>query len=478
MRTRLAVLILIYCVTADAQRALPLNRLAESRTTAGEYYRLPLALEDDYFDGHDSLERIRRHMRTAKDVGARYFRCAFSWNGIEPERGKYDWKFWDQLVAEANVSGIQMIPYVGYTPEWAARTKEEFWTQPPTDFNWYAEVLRAIVHRYKDRVHVWEIWNEPDLTEYWRGTAEEFVELVKIAAKAIRTEDPNSILVLGGMSKGPGAFYRRLHELRIEQYVDVIAMHAYAESWDAARAESIYYDRVQQMAKLINESGSGADLWLNEVGYADYRFTRNKASQYGTPVYFAYEHTRAYQAEYLFKSMTMALGSGKVSLFGWYRVDDFRHGDKRMPKDLVHYHLGLTDVNGNKKPAFYVFRNFARMFGVPVKRLQVRVMSSVGQRSTAMHEVFEDQRRQITVVAWLRSLEPDEARSTTGLSRDDRAERLTVALPCTSISNLRRFSATGSILFNAGLRFSSASLTGIRLRGDKVFIAQMQCERD
>jgi hypothetical protein len=439
---------------------------------------MAIALEDDYFDGKDSRKRVRRHMETAKAAGAKYFRCAFSWNGIEPERGQFQWKFWDMLVEEAQRAGIELIPYVAYVPEWAARTKEDFWTQPPKDFRWYADVMRAIVTRYKGRIHTWEIWNEPDLREYWRGSAEEFAELVKVAVAAIRETDPSVVVVLGGMSRGPAEFYRKLHAAGVERYVDVVAMHAYPESWDEERAEAIYYDWLDEMWKLIQESGSGNDLWLNEAGYADYRETKNKASKYGTSVYFAYEHSAAYQAEFLFKSMTMALGGGKVSLFGWYRVDDFRHTDKRMPKDYVHYHLGVTDVNGALKPAFYAFRNFARVFAEPVKKLPVKAVSSAREKSMAMEEVFEDRQQRIVVVAWLRSPEPNEAKGTTGLSQDRRKEDITIPLPCTSVRNLRRVSAVGKQLNDPAVRFARGALSGVRVTGDKVFIAEMQCERD
>jgi hypothetical protein len=232
------------------------------------------------------------------------------------------------------------------------------------------------------------------------------------------------------------------------------------------------------MWKLIQQSGSGDDLWLNEAGYADYRETKNKASKYGTNIYFAYEHTAQYQAEFLFKSMTMALGGGKVSLFGWYRVDDFRHTDKRMPKDYVHYHLGVTDVNGALKPAFYAFRNFTRMFSVPVKKLPVKSVSSEGEKSTAIEEVFEDRQQRIVVGAWLRSLDPDEAKGKAGMSRDARSEELTIRLPCTGVRNLRRVSATGKPVNDPGVRFARGALSGVKVSGDKVFIAEMQCERD
>jgi hypothetical protein len=257
-----------------------------------------------------------------------------------------------------------------------------------------------------------------------------------------------------------------------------VALHAYPESWDHERAESIYYDRVDEMWKLIQQSGSGDDLWINEAGYADYRETQTAASKYGTPVYFAYEHTAAYQAEFLFKSMTMALGGGKASLFGWYRIDDFRHGDTRMPSDFVHYHLGVTDVSGKRKAAFYAFRNFSRLFAQPVKSIHARAMSSAGERSMAMKEVFEDRREQMVVVAWLRSLEPQEAAGMTGVSQDERREELAIALPCTNARDLARISALGNKLSDRAVRFERGTLRGVRLTGDKVFIATFLCERD
>jgi hypothetical protein len=469
-------LCVLLCV-ADAQDVRK-NRFSVSRAGDPEYFKIALALEDDYFDGRDSPQRVRRHMQTAKEAGAKHFRCAFSWNGMEPERGRFNWKFWDMLVQEAERQGLELIPYVAYTPDWAARSKEDFWTQPPREFGWYAEVLRAAVTRYKGRVHTWEIWNEPDLQEYWRGSAEEFVELVKVASAEIRDADPNAIIVLGGMSRGPAEFYRKLHAAGIEKYVDVVAMHAYPESWDHERAESVYYDRVAEMWKLMQQSGPGDDLWINEAGYADYRETQATASKYGTPVYFAYEHTAAYQAEFLFKSMTMAMGGGKASLFGWYRVDDFRHGDTRMPSDLVHYHLGVTDVNGKRKPAFYAFRNFSRLFSQPVKPVHARAVSSAGERSMAVQEVFEDRQQRMVFVGWLRSLEPEEAVGMTGVSQDKRGEELAIALPCTSARDLTRISAVGNKLHDRTMRFDRGTLRGVRLNGDKVFIATFQCERD
>jgi beta-glucosidase/6-phospho-beta-glucosidase/beta-galactosidase len=168
---------------------------------------MPTAIGDDYFDGNDSADRISRHIRVARALGVRYLRCAFSWNGIEPERGKYRFAFWDRLVQEATRSGIVLIPYVAYTPKWAASNAAEFWKQPPADPGSYARIMRILAQRYRGKVRHWELWNEPDNREYWAGSADQFAATVIAAAEAVRQAAPEDVLVLGGMSQGPGEFF-------------------------------------------------------------------------------------------------------------------------------------------------------------------------------------------------------------------------------------------------------------------------------
>ncbi len=457
---------------------------ASALAETSAYRTLATALEDDYFDGRTPQEyaRVSRHLRAARQLGAKYFRCAFSWNGIEPEKGKYRWRFWDHVVRESERNQIQLIPYIAYTPEWAARTTKEFWRQPPKSPQLYADVLRAVVSRYRGRVHSWEIWNEPDLTEYWTGTAEEFAELVRFAAPAIRAADPQAKVVLGAMSHGPGEFYRVLHEkYKIEHYVDVVAMHAYPESWDEERAESIYYDRVDAMAKLI--AASRPELWLNETGYPDYRFTANQASVYGVHVYYGYEHTAPYQAAFLFKTFVMALSGEQATLMGWYRTEDFPHSDQRLPNDKVHNHLGLFDTRGRAKPALRAFALFNRLFVAPTRKAQIVVTSSAGKQSQAIVEARETEATanspaKIIVVAWLRSSEDNEVADRSGKALDRRRESLTVRFPCTETHGLRSYSPTGTSRRENALAHDRNRLEQWQVRGDTVSFLTASCLRD
>src|SRR5579883_748226 len=156
-------------------RNLPLNQFAVSRENRGNahgFYTMATAIGDDYFDGTSSQARVRRHMAVAHLLGVKYLRCAFSWNGIEPQSGNYNWAFWDNLVSEAHRNNIELIPYVAYTPKWAVRNPEkDFWKEPPRTPALYAQFMYDAATRYRGQIKSWEIWNEPDNQDYWTGSA-------------------------------------------------------------------------------------------------------------------------------------------------------------------------------------------------------------------------------------------------------------------------------------------------------------------
>ncbi len=465
------------CIPApDELRVLPLNRFPDSRhIQAGpnSFYLMPTAVEDDYFDGTSPLSRVQRHFSLAHKAGATYFRCAFSWNGIEKTKGTYDWTFWDQLVSLAEQNHIGLIPYVAYTPRWGARDEKEFWKQPPVEPQLYADFMYRIALRYRGRIAAWEIWNEPDNHDYWTGTVQQFAELVKLAAGRIRDADPNAVLVLGGMSYGLSPFLDNLlsHE-HIERYVDVIALHAYPESWSNERAETVFQEWIPAVADALARAHSDVDLWVNEMGYADYRFNPNRASIYGTQVFYRYEHTQHYQAAMLFKFQVMALASSRVSLTGWYRVDDFASSETRLGNDFVNYHLGVVDARGKPKPALRAFAFFRRLFSKPSHPVNSVVRGP--ENSQAVVNVFETADREVILVAWLRSSRSSEIADPTGTLQDRRSETISVGLPCARARVAGYFDPEGRRV-RTPATVVDKSIEGIQLRGGQVFTAELAC---
>lgn len=468
------VLAAILCLTLPSpggnRRALPLNHFpyAQNHAAADGLKRMAVGIADDYFDATSPPARVRRHFEIAHQLGVKYLRCAFSWNAIEKSAGIYDWSFWDRLVTEAQLAGVTLIPYVAYTPRWAASSEKNFWSQPPRDPALYGKFMYQIVSRYKGRIPAWEIWNEPDNDEFWQGSTAGYADLVVQAATGMRRADPAIVLVLGGMSHGPSAFFRELFsKYDLGKYVDVIAMHGYPETWDEERAEETYRDRVRQMSALAAEQAPGTDFWVNEMGYADYRFSNAQASKFGINVYYNYEHTRDYQARFLFKSEVMCLASGRVSLTAWYRIEDFSPTDTHFSDDEVNYHLGLMDSSGKPKPAFYALQFFNKLFDQPVQALRTK------SDAISVIDSFRRADGKIVVVGWLRSSLPKEVKWKTGELKDQRKEQVSVPLPCKAVREIRTYSVAGQPGSRA--TFQSGILRSIALTGSDVFIGVVSC---
>jgi glycosyl hydrolase family 39 (putative alpha-L-iduronidase) len=474
---------------AAPTRELPLNHFARAGLAPDPsgFSLMATAIGDDYFDGTSPVSRLVRHFKAARRAGVKYLRCAFSWNGIEPEPGNFQWKFWDTLVRLAEENHIGLIPYVAYTPQWAARDSKDFWKQPPRDPKLYADFMYRITERYRGRVASWEIWNEPDNKDYWLGSADEFAELVRLAARSIRQADPHAVLVLGGMANGPSEFFESLithHHL--DRTVDVIAMHAYPESWLNAPAETIFQQWLPRMRELVAQDQSGDAVWVNEMGYPDYRYRANQASVYGTNIYYSYEHTRSYQAKMLFKMEVMALASRHVSLTGVYRIDDFPKSETRLGGDLVNYHLGVLDVQGHAKPALFALAFFNRLFGEPVRVLSTRVVvesvhaasndrTPAGpKQSESVLNVFQTKQGKIIVVGWLRGPLAGEVPAKTGMLEDQRSETLSAELPCAGARVIGFYDAQGNpVKHNA--HAGQGWLRNIRLFGGRLFLAELGC---
>ncbi len=71
---------------------------------------------------------------------------------------------------------------------------------PYDNYQKWEEHVRQIAQQNKDKVIIWDIWNEPDLRDpFWKGSREQFFETYKRAYQVLRQElGPNAII--GGPS--------------------------------------------------------------------------------------------------------------------------------------------------------------------------------------------------------------------------------------------------------------------------------------
>lgn len=127
-------------------------------------------------------------------LGCRKIRLQAGWAKTEKVKGVYDFAWLDHIIDDATSRGLEIWLQTSYgNPIYpGGGTINLGGGMPVSDEaktawnNW----VRAMAQRYKGKVHEWELWNEPDLSE--SIPAEDIVDLNIRTAEIIKSVDPQA----------------------------------------------------------------------------------------------------------------------------------------------------------------------------------------------------------------------------------------------------------------------------------------------
>jgi len=398
---RVVSLVACLCLSCVQPRRAGLRELAGPATA---FRQVLIGVSEDYPEGSRTLEIARRDLETVSTNGLRVLRISFDWSSMEPEPGRYDWSFWDEFVRmAADEYGIQIIPFVCGTPRWASTSQGgDFRQCPPKNNAQFAGFMRQIVGRYKSRIHSWEIWNEPDNPDYWRGSAGQYAALVQAGSRAVHEADPQSKVVMGGLAWNLTFLEAVLTNTEAIRDVDVINLHNYYQTWASQPLERIP-DYVGSAYDLIRDHGQHQAIWMAEGGYSGVRRAEHVSDRYET--YFSNERTPELQAAGLFRALGLLLASDKVSLIAWCRIRDLP-GAQEVVGDDNNRHPALLDPNGRPKSALFALKFFHSLFPYRLRCIDHDVRVSKATGSPVEVHAFQKYDGSIVVMAWLKTQPP------------------------------------------------------------------------
>ena len=267
---------------------------------------------------------------------AGWARVEIRWEMLQPSRGEWHWHHYDKLVGAYAERGFKQMGLLAYSVGWANGGGSGTVFGPPGDLDAWEEFVRATVERYHDRVDAWEIWNEPDVAFFWNGIdggqPDLYVELLRRAHRAIKSVDPDAIVVSGGVSgTGRGAqFIQRMLDLGGGQYFDALGVHGYVPEGeiDNDGFRSFHWPQLRAARER-----AGKPFWVTEFGWA--------SGDVGG---------EAAQANLIARHGPMLFDLGHVE-----RIFVFQFKD---PGNVPDYY-GLVRSDGAKKPAFNAAATFA-----------------------------------------------------------------------------------------------------------------------
>jgi Cellulase (glycosyl hydrolase family 5) len=246
-----------------------------------------------------------------------------TWKNINPSYGNYYWTWLDSLMLQASQHGADTVFTFGVVPPWASTNPGLTGcgygngTCAPPVLSYWTTFIDALTRHSaankaagKGHIGAYELWNEPNATNWWRCTPQQMVALAQAAYAIIKQNDPSAIVI----SPAPQGIYGwrwtdSYFAVGGAKYADVVGMHGYLPR-GTSQPESYFSFLITNTKAVMNQYGVGArPIWDMEG---------NWTADTNLPSY-------SQQAAFLARSYILRLFNN-VQRFYWYSWDNQANG--------------------------------------------------------------------------------------------------------------------------------------------------------
>jgi hypothetical protein len=407
----------------------------------------------------------RRLVTLMKAAGVTNTRVEIGWADVERTRGHYDWRPADRFLRFVKAQGFVLTCVVDKTPDWANdpnpavgklfadRGVAEQHSEMAPASPYYADLGRfayQLGKRYKDIIHRWEFWNEPDgdgmpmvvrdLAGHpqdirYGGDAGLYAKLLRIFSANIKRADSNSLVAVGGLATPRTDFLQALYTGGTRNAFDAVALHPLTfdspllvrnerpGEGPGVRSHPLAFDWIDACHQVLLAHGDARKkLWLTQWGWSTYP---------GEPGGIV----EGEQAHLVRSSLAAMRNRDFIELASFATLNDWR-AQEDDPLSLVSTGLCTRDLNA--RPAYADFQ--AEAHSLPP--------SDSGQN----HRVA-------LVAAW-----PDNAQAAANLDVD--AGRIVGALPQIAraiVPEIEKTAALPAAWLDFAPRFKAAGITLVRV---------------
>jgi Glycosyl hydrolase catalytic core/Bacterial Ig-like domain len=286
------------------------------------------------------------------------------WGSVEPSQGSFRWGPTDNRIGSLASRGIRSVPTLWGNPDWVAGVN----ARPPIDTTAAQQAwqgfLKAVVARYGPGgsywtnvypqkfpgatplpVKSWQVWNEPNLTKYFAPapSASEYARLLQISYPAIKSVDPNALVVLGGIVGYRDVYaWNYLNSLYgvsgVKSYFDAVALHPYAPTLDEVR---MVIANVRAVMK--SHSDGATPIWITEIAWGSASNLKGLTGQ-------------AQMLTDAFNMIKNNRNAWNIQRLFWYQLRD---PDAPVATCTFCDSAGLVNLDHTRKPSFSAYKAFS-----------------------------------------------------------------------------------------------------------------------
>lgn len=362
--------------------------------------------------GGETLDRDFANYQSYKKylgpLGAKRIRLQGGWGKTEKKKGKYDFKWMDDIVNDAHSQGVS--PWIelaygnsiykgGGEPKLGGALPISPEALEAWD-NW----VRASVERYRDKVNEWEVWNEPD---HGKGiTGETYALFLIRTAKIIKSIQPDAKILgmaLASLKKLDFVteFYETLKREDAQDLMDIFVYHGYMAPYGWSYNPDDVYVQFTALKDLVHEYNPNVVFMQGESGAPS---TPHPTSG----VFKDYRWSEVSQSKWDLRRMLGDYGRGiNTSLFA---ISDMHYG---WPgKDIYMNTKGLLKTNKDRtidrpKTSYKTAQHVFSLFDAQLK-IDSSVQVSSNLINQSMFAFAHDPSGKTLIAIWQNEVPPYE----------------------------------------------------------------------
>ena len=363
----IVILATIVVLWGCKKASTPTKKLPERQKQARSAKSISVPRYEKTIKSHFGLMPATDNYKLATEAGAYFDRPnfeMFSWERVEPVKGRFNFSEIDKLVKELQSENFHPIFNIQSYNHWdqgeplpimKPENPAPFANKKPKDIKAYKAFVSKLVERYdkdgkddmpglKYPIIYWEVLNEPSMQEpplaFFSGSPKDYYETLKASYEAIKEANPKAKVLqagVAGMKKFMTDFWTQVFNQGAANYFDIANIH------DIGQGEALNLIEFKDFLAQYNIS---KPIWITEVELEDREQKRSSNREYAASLVRAYCFGLANGAEKLFYVnfiMPANLPSDEEGGPGFTKLS------------------ALVTSDGKKQEMFYAHKNLAKL---------------------------------------------------------------------------------------------------------------------